>query len=320
MLQRFTMSRLALLLAAPLALVSLPAAAEPPPDMSYQGQLLDAQGVPKTGTVNIQIRIYEMMAPVAGESPLFAEDHENVELDNGIFSIRIGTGMPVSGVFGPELFNATNRYLQVHINGERLSPRQPIGSVPYAFQAGNAARLEGKSFADVVAAIPAGPPGPQGPKGDAGPPGPTGPAGAQGLQGLLGPTGPVGGVAPLGPQGVQGIQGPAGPKGDPGPIGPQGPNGLDASLTAENILKTVRGCAGCYLVGVNLAGADLANVYLQSAKLAGADLSGADLRARFYTPISRMQISRGRISPVPIFLLEAASQISLMAPTSRPQT
>lgn len=89
--------------------------------------------MPKTGTVNIQIRIYEMMAPVAGESPQFAEDHENVGLDNGIFSIRIGTGMPLSGVFGPELFNATNRYLQVHINGERLSPRQPIGSVPYAF-------------------------------------------------------------------------------------------------------------------------------------------------------------------------------------------
>jgi len=74
--------------------------------------------VPKTGTVNIQIRIYEMMAPVAGETALFTEDHENVALDNGIFSIRIGTGMPVSGTFGPELFNATNRYLQVHISGE----------------------------------------------------------------------------------------------------------------------------------------------------------------------------------------------------------
>jgi len=83
-----------------------------------RGQLLDVQGVPKTGTVNIQIRIYEMMAPVAGETALFTEDHENVALDNGIFSIRIGTGMPVSGTFGPELFNATNRYLQVHINGE----------------------------------------------------------------------------------------------------------------------------------------------------------------------------------------------------------
>jgi hypothetical protein len=130
---------------AAMLLASLPAAAELPPDMSYQGQLLDAQGVPKTGTVNIQIRIYEMMAPVAGESPLFAEDHENVGLDNGIFSIRIGTGMPVSGTFGPELFNATNRYLQVHINSERLSPRQPIGSVPYSFQSNNAATLEGKT-------------------------------------------------------------------------------------------------------------------------------------------------------------------------------
>lgn len=60
MLQRSIVSRLAFLLAAPFALANLPAASEPPPDMSYQGQLLDAQGVPKTGTVNIQIRIYEI--------------------------------------------------------------------------------------------------------------------------------------------------------------------------------------------------------------------------------------------------------------------
>jgi hypothetical protein len=147
MLHRSVVSRFAFFLAAPLVLASLPAASEPPPDMTYQGQLLDAQGVPKTGTVNIQIRIYEMMAPVAGESPLFAEDHEGVGLDNGIFSIHIGTGAPLSGVFGPDLFAATNRYLEVHINGERLSPRQAIGSVPYAFHAANANKLEGKSVA-----------------------------------------------------------------------------------------------------------------------------------------------------------------------------
>ena len=89
MLKRSIVSRLIFLLTTAFALASLPAASEPPPDMSYQGQLLDAQGVPKIGTVNIQIRIYEMMAPVAGEAALFTEDHENVALDNGIFSIRI---------------------------------------------------------------------------------------------------------------------------------------------------------------------------------------------------------------------------------------
>jgi hypothetical protein len=239
MLQRSIVSRLAFLLAASLALASLPAASEPPPDMSYQGQLLDAQGVPKTGTVNIQIRIYEMMAPVAGETALFTEDHENVALDNGIFSIRIGTGMPVSGVFGPELFNATNRYLQVHINGERLSPRQPIGSVPYAFHSSSALdseKLGGKTFDDIVAALP---PGPQGPKGDIGP---TGPKGAQGEPGDAGPigftgppgqqgdVGPIGPMGDQGPQGEQGQTGETGPKGDPGAQGPRGKAALGANI------------------------------------------------------------------------------------------
>jgi hypothetical protein len=108
-LQRSSVSRLAILLAVPLVLASLPAASEPPPDVAYQGQLLDAQGVPKTGTVNITIGIYEAMAPLPGESALYIETHENVALDNGIFSMRIGTGTPLSGVFGPELYNATNR-------------------------------------------------------------------------------------------------------------------------------------------------------------------------------------------------------------------
>ena len=214
MFQRSIVSRLAFLLAVPLALSSLPAAAEPPPDMSYQGQLLDAQGVPKTGTVNIQIRIYEMMAPVAGESPLFTEDHENVALDNGIFSIRIGTGMPVSGTFGPELFNATNRYMQVHINGERLSPRQPIGSVPYAFQSTNAATLGGMTFADIVKVLPPGPKGDAGPQGLPGQTGVQGPPGAQGAIGPQGPTGAQGPLGPAGPQGADGAQGTQGPAGN----------------------------------------------------------------------------------------------------------
>ena len=72
------------------------ALAEPPPDVAYQGQLLDAQGVPKQGTVNLQIRIYEALAAFPGETALFVEDHPNVGLDNGIFSIRLGTGTALS--------------------------------------------------------------------------------------------------------------------------------------------------------------------------------------------------------------------------------
>ena len=35
-----------------------------------------------------------------------------------------------------------NRYLELHVNGEQLLPRQPIGSAPYAFQTENSAQLD----------------------------------------------------------------------------------------------------------------------------------------------------------------------------------
>ena len=137
----------------------------------------------------------------------------------------MSSGMPVSGTFGPELFNATNRYLQVHINGERLSPRQPIGSVPYAFHSSNALdseKLGGKTFNDIVAALP---PGPQGPKGDTGSTGPKGAQGEPGAAGAIGFTGPPGQQGDVGPIGPAGLNGVDGAKGDQGLIGPVGPKG-----------------------------------------------------------------------------------------------
>lgn len=235
------------------------ALAEPPPDVAYQGQLLDAQGVPKTGTVNIEVRVFEMTAPVPSEQALFVEDHTNVSLDNGIFSIRLGTGQIVAGTFDASLFNGTNRYLEIVINGERLSPRQPIGSVPYAFQSTNATRVGGKTFSDIVAAIPAGPPGP---KGDTG------------AQGLPGPKGDTGSQGPIGPQGAPGADG---QNGSPGPTGPPGPAGNDATVTGANILSAVHSCAGCYLEGLDLRGKNLSHAYLVGADLRGARLDGADL-------------------------------------------
>ena len=145
-----------------LLLAGLPLAAlaqSVPPDFSYQGQLLDASDVPLPGPVNIQVRIYEAPAPFGGELALFIEDHMGVPLDNGIFSIRIGAGTPVVGAIDAALFAAMNRHLEVHVNGERLLPRQPIGSAPYAFQTENAAQLEGMTFDDIVAATPEGPKG-----------------------------------------------------------------------------------------------------------------------------------------------------------------
>lgn len=261
--------------------------ASPPPDVAYQGQLLDTNGAPVTGTVALQIRVYDSPVPFPNEPALYVEDHPSVTVENGIFSVRVGTGNVVTGQFGPALFDEMNRFLQVHVNGERLLPRQVISSVPYAFHAENAAKLEGKTFSDIVAAIPAGPPGPQGPPGSQGPKGDTGPAGPQGNDGPIGPIGPPGLQGPPGPIGPPGLNGLDGAVGPQGPPGPQGPVGSDASVTISAVIAATRACVRCQLQGADFTGQQLSGVVLESADLShavfknatlhGASLKGANL-------------------------------------------
>lgn len=110
-----------------------PAFSKVPHDMAYQGKLSDAAGAPLSGYVDLQLLIFG--APVA-ESPLYAEDHIGVELDeNGTFSVRLGAGQPWVGQFDEKLFSGMNRYLEIVVDDEVLSPRQPLGSVPWALMA-----------------------------------------------------------------------------------------------------------------------------------------------------------------------------------------
>ena len=89
--------------------------------------------------------------------------------ETGIFSVRLGAGSPLIGTFDAALFNAVNRYLEVVLDGAVLTPRQALGSVPYALrsesaqqaesattagQADDAALLEGTSLSDLLTMIP----------------------------------------------------------------------------------------------------------------------------------------------------------------------
>lgn len=104
---------------------------EPPPDVNYQGKLLDAAGETLTGPVNLIIRIFDQ--PSDG-TQLYAEDHQGVILRDGVFNVLLGTGTNSQGPFDAQLFAGTNRWLEVLVNGEILTPRQPFSSVGYALQ------------------------------------------------------------------------------------------------------------------------------------------------------------------------------------------
>lgn len=125
------------------------AGAAPPPDVAYQGRLLDATGAPLTGFVDLELRIFDQ--PADG-TLLYAERHEGVALRDGIFQILLGTGSLPQGSFDADLFAASNRYLEVAVDGETLSPRQPLSSTPYAFQSQFAVQA---GNADQVGTVPA---------------------------------------------------------------------------------------------------------------------------------------------------------------------
>ncbi len=131
-------TRLASALLLGIFVVANPTFGAGPNRTSYQGLLLDSVGAPLTGTVDLQLRIWRDAFSTDLTDQLYAEDHLNVAVSAGVFSIELGGGIAVSGSFSADTFSESNRWLETVVDGETLSPRTPFLSVPYAFQAENA--------------------------------------------------------------------------------------------------------------------------------------------------------------------------------------
>ncbi len=176
----------ALTAAALMIFVLLPAAGDAgiPLKMTYQGFLTDTNEVPLDDpALTITFRIYD-----APGSMLWMEQHTDVDVRNGIFSIILGQSNPLDLPFDQPYS------LGITVAGDsEMTPRQPLTSSAYALN-----------------------PGPEGPQGE---------KGNQGDPGSPGPQGDPGDPGPLGLQGDLGDLGDKGDQGDPGPPGPPGPTG-----------------------------------------------------------------------------------------------
>jgi hypothetical protein len=106
--------------------------AQAPTTFSYQGRLLQNDGVqgPAAGTVDIVFSIWSGPTSDGGAVELWTETWNDVALSNGVFSVLLGSnGSPLD----PAHFQGdTSLYLELEIDGETLSPRQQLGSVPFA--------------------------------------------------------------------------------------------------------------------------------------------------------------------------------------------
>jgi len=182
------MNRFALLLAALSMLGGVATQEARAAEITYQGQLRNA-GDAYTGFADLEFRLYDQLS--GGVQVGSTVSRPGWPLEDGLFQVELD--------FGAGVFDGTDRYIEVRVDGTPLLPRQPLNAVPVA-----AFALDGNE-------------GPQGPEGAAGPAGPTGPRGPEGS---------------TGPQGPGGSAGPQGPEGPAGPTGPQGPEGT-SPLTSD---------------------------------------------------------------------------------------
>ncbi len=95
--------------------------------VNYQGHLADAAGNPKNDTFSMQFALYD--DPEAGNLIWGPEEHGAVEVSDGLFSVGLG-GKTIGGI--PTSIWNGNRYLEITVDDEVLSPREVIRSVPIA--------------------------------------------------------------------------------------------------------------------------------------------------------------------------------------------
>lgn len=105
--------------------------AQIPQTMNFQGVLKDNNGQPVTDTKFMEFRVY---TNETGGTPIWTEQHLNVVITEGLFSVTLGETNPFPGTF----FNSLGQpYITFVVGGEEMSPRQQFHTVPYSFWSSN---------------------------------------------------------------------------------------------------------------------------------------------------------------------------------------
>ena len=95
--------------------------------VNYQGRLADNGGTPLTGAYGMTFALYD--AATGGNLKWGPESHAAVPVSDGLFSV--GLGSQTGGGIPTNVWDG-DRYLEITVGGETLSPRELIRSVPIA--------------------------------------------------------------------------------------------------------------------------------------------------------------------------------------------
>ncbi len=141
-------------------LAGAPAAAAPPvtpQQMTYQGVLLDDLGQPRTGSVDLTLRVYDALV---GGILIYKQTFFGVPLTDGVFSVPLGpTGSPtdtpanplttsLSAALGGDVgATGPQRFLETTVGTDGALARTQILTVPYALRADSAASADTAALA-----------------------------------------------------------------------------------------------------------------------------------------------------------------------------
>ncbi len=101
--------------------------------MAYQGYLTDASGNPISGSLPASVSIW---TAASGGNKLWQEDL-TIDVEKGYFTAELGRLATIPKT----LFDGSDRWIELVLNGEKLSPRKQVLLAPMAMYAANAGAL-----------------------------------------------------------------------------------------------------------------------------------------------------------------------------------
>ncbi|MGE0400498.1 MAG: hypothetical protein AB7T06_27550 [Kofleriaceae bacterium] len=132
--------RLTKLICAVVLLCSAGTAFAVPQTVSFTARITDTDGNAATGPLSLKVTLFD--AESAG-TLVWEETHANVPVDNGLVYLNLGSIAPTTNGLGPAIFDGRPLFAELTVDGDVMSPRIPIATVPYATRAEVADTLQG---------------------------------------------------------------------------------------------------------------------------------------------------------------------------------
>ena len=119
-------------------------AADVPRTITFTARITDGSAA-LDGPHDLTFRLFD--AHTAG-SQRWSENHTNLEVDDGLVTTALGSQAPLT----PDVFDGTPLWVEVVLDGDIMTPRLPLRSVPYAVHTGDADLLGGLAATAFAAA------------------------------------------------------------------------------------------------------------------------------------------------------------------------